>query len=202
MPHLRTKDLDIAFFETGAQHGSPVLLLHGWSDDATTWTAVADRLKDRHLRFVIPYLRGFGPSTFRNENTPRTANGGILAMDAIALMDGLGIERFSVAVHDWGSHITQCLAIGWPDRVEKIVQLSSTPRMGVCGRRRFAVTTLLVHVCGPCRHNIERASTGDRGTEGDWVRQDRPLGDVKRFRSHLTPPALSLQRPQWRRPSA
>jgi pimeloyl-ACP methyl ester carboxylesterase len=51
-------------------------------------------------------------------------------MDAIALMDGLGIERFSVVGHDWGSHIAECLAIGWPDRVERIALLSSTPRMG------------------------------------------------------------------------
>ncbi len=130
MPHVQTEDLDIAFFETGAQHGKPVLLLHGWPDDATTWNAVAERLKDRHLRLVIPFLRGFGPTTFRNNSAPRTANGGILAMDAIALMDGLGIERFSVVGHDWGSHIAECLAIGWPGRVERIVQLSSTPRMG------------------------------------------------------------------------
>lgn len=130
MPHVRTQDLDITFFETGAQHGKPVLLLHGWPDDATTWNGVAERLKDRDLRFVIPYLRGFGPTTFRSDSALRTANGGILAMDAIALMDGLGIEQFSVVGHDWGSHIAECLAIGWPDRVEKIAQLSSTPRMG------------------------------------------------------------------------
>lgn len=130
MPHVRTQDLDITFFETGAQHGKPVLLLHGWPDDATTWNGVAERLKDRNLRFVIPYLRGFGPTTFRSDSALRTANGGILAMDAIALMDGLGIERFSVVGHDWGSHIAECLAIGWPDRVERIAQLSSTPRMG------------------------------------------------------------------------
>ncbi|MGO4353126.1 alpha/beta fold hydrolase [Rhizobium sp. RAF36] len=130
MPHVRTQDLDITFFETGAQHGKPVLLLHGWPDDPTTWNGVAERLKDRNLRFVIPYLRGFGPTTFRSDSALRTANGGVLAMDAIALMDGLGIERFSVGGHDWGSHIAECLAIGWPDRVERIAQLSSTPRMG------------------------------------------------------------------------
>jgi pimeloyl-ACP methyl ester carboxylesterase len=130
MPHVQTEDLDISFMETGARHGKPVLLLHGWPDDATTWTAVTERMNDRHLRFVVPYLRGFGPTTFRNDNALRTANGGVLAMDAIALMDGLGIDRFSVVGHDWGSHIAECLAIGWPDRVERIVQLSSMPRMG------------------------------------------------------------------------
>lgn len=130
MPQLRTEELEIAFMETGTQHGKAVLLLHGWPDDASTWEAVIERLKDRKFRFVIPYLRGFGPSRFRNDHAPRTANGGILAMDAIALMNGLGIERFSVVGHDWGSHIAECLAIGWPERVERIALLSSTPRMG------------------------------------------------------------------------
>ncbi|MBB5663635.1 pimeloyl-ACP methyl ester carboxylesterase [Rhizobium leguminosarum] len=130
MPQLRTEDLEITFMETGTQHGKAVLLLHGWPDDASTWEAVIERLKDRKFRFVIPYLRGFGPSRFRNDHAPRTANGGILAMDAIALMNGLGIERFSVVGHDWGSHVAECLAIGWPDRVERIALLSSTPRMG------------------------------------------------------------------------
>lgn len=130
MPHLQTEDLDITFIETGARHGQPVLLLHGWPDDATAWSGIAERLKNRHVRLVIPYLRGFGPTTFRENDSARTANGGILAMDAIALMDGLGIERFSVIGHDWGSHIAECLAIGWPDRIERIAQLSSTPRMG------------------------------------------------------------------------
>lgn len=130
MPHLQTEHLEISFVETGAQHGNAVLMLHGWPDDATTWNAVVDRMKNQHLRFVIPYLRGFGPTAFRDNNAHRTANGGILAMDAIALMDGLGIEKFSVVGHDWGSHVAECLAIGWPDRVDRIALLSSTPRMG------------------------------------------------------------------------
>jgi pimeloyl-ACP methyl ester carboxylesterase len=130
MPHLQTEDLEFTFMETGTQHGKAVLLLHGWPDDASTWEAVVERLQDRDFRFVIPYLRGFGPSRFRSDQAPRTANGGILAMDAIALMDGLGIERFSVVGHDWGSHIAECLAIGWPDRIERVAFLSSTPRMG------------------------------------------------------------------------
>lgn len=130
MAHLDTQDLHITFNETGTRHGHPVLLLHGWPDDASTWQGVSSRLQGRHLRLIAPFLRGFGPTLFRNNEARRTANGAVLAMDAIALMDGLGIERFSVVGHDWGSHIAECLAIGWPDRVTRIAQLSSMPRMG------------------------------------------------------------------------
>jgi pimeloyl-ACP methyl ester carboxylesterase len=130
MPQLDTPDLHVNFAETGAQHGHPVLLLHGWPDDATTWDAVSSRLQSRNLRLISPYLRGFGPTTFRHEKTSRAANGAVLAMDAIALMDGLGIERFSVVGHDWGSNIAEGLAIGWPQRVDRMALLSSLPRMG------------------------------------------------------------------------
>jgi len=51
-------------------------------------------------------------------------------MDAIDLLDRLRVERFSVVGHDWGSSIAEALAIGWPDRVERMALLSSLPRMG------------------------------------------------------------------------
>lgn len=130
MPHVDTDALRINFTETGAKRGRPVLLLHGWPDDASTWEGVSSRLADRDLRLIAPYLRGFGSSVFRDTKAPRTANGAILAMDAIALMDGLGIDTFSVVGHDWGSNIAEGLAIGWPERVEKMALLSSLPRIG------------------------------------------------------------------------
>ncbi|MBW6425531.1 alpha/beta hydrolase [Rhizobium sp. XQZ8] len=130
MPHLDTPDLHITFNETGARDGHPVLLLHGWPDDASTWEDVSALLQERKLRLMAPYLRGFGGTVFRNADAPRTANAAVLAMDAIALMDGLGIESFSVVGHDWGSNIAEALALGWPDRVERMALLSSLPRMG------------------------------------------------------------------------
>ncbi|MDR9776960.1 alpha/beta hydrolase [Rhizobium hidalgonense] len=130
MPHLETHDVKIAFEESGARRGNPVLLLHGWPDDASTWKAVSSQLQERSFRLIAPYLRGFGGTVFRNDNASRTANGAVLAMDAIALMDGLGIERFSVVGHDWGSNIAEALAIGWPDRIDRMALLSSIPRMG------------------------------------------------------------------------
>ncbi|KQO80035.1 alpha/beta hydrolase [Rhizobium sp. Leaf262] len=130
MPHVDTDNLRINFIETGAKHGRPVLLLHGWPDDATTWYGVSERLAGHDLRLIAPYLRGYGGSVFRNPDAMRTANGGILAMDAIALMDGLGIDTFSVAGHDWGSNVAEGLAVGWPERVQKMALLSSLPRMG------------------------------------------------------------------------
>ncbi|WP_267378410.1 MULTISPECIES: alpha/beta fold hydrolase [unclassified Sphingomonas] len=129
MPAILTDDLTIAYSEFGPSSGRPVLLLHGWPDDASSWDRVAAALADAGLRVIVPTLRGFGESRFRGD-APRTGNSAILAMDAIALLDALGIDRFMVAGHDWGSNAAEALAVGWPDRVERLAMLATPPRMG------------------------------------------------------------------------
>lgn len=130
MPTIVTQDLVITYLDEGSRDGPVVLLLHGWPDDATTWEAVTPTLNSAGFRTVVPFLRGFGETRFTSDTAPRTGNSGILAMDAIALMDGLGIARFLVAGHDWGSNMAETLAVGWPERVERIAMLSSPPRLG------------------------------------------------------------------------
>ena len=130
MPIAQTELLDVAYADTGHADGPVVLLLHGWPDDLTTWDAVAARLNAAGLRTITPSLRGFGDTRFRSMDTPRTGNSGRLAIDAIELMDALGIERFCIAGHDWGSNMAEALAVGWPERVARIAMLSTPPRLG------------------------------------------------------------------------
>jgi pimeloyl-ACP methyl ester carboxylesterase len=81
-------------------------------------------------RVIAPWLRGFGQTSFKKEESPRTSNPVILAYDAIALMNKSGIQKFSVVGHDWGSNIAEVLAIGWPDRIDRLALLSLPPRLG------------------------------------------------------------------------
>ena len=127
---IQDAGLDLAYEDTGPRDGTVVLLLHGWPDDATTWTVVASQLNDVGFRTVIPTLRGFGESRFIEPTALRSGNSGVLCLDVIALVDALGVERFSVAGHDWGSKMAEALAVGWPDRVRSIAMLSSPPRLG------------------------------------------------------------------------
>ena len=82
------------------------------------------------LRTIVPTLRGFGSSRFRSASALRTGNTGVHCLDAIALLDALGVERFHVAGHDWGSNMAEALAVGWPERVQRIAMLSTPPRLG------------------------------------------------------------------------
>ncbi|MGI4751233.1 MAG: alpha/beta fold hydrolase [Janthinobacterium lividum] len=128
--YASTDLLNIAFLEQGADDCPAVLLLHGWPDDATTWDGVMPKLMAAGYRVIAPWLRGFGNTTFHKNSTLRTGNSGILAFDAIALMDDLGIKKFSVIGHDWGVNIAEALAIGWPERIDRIALLSSSPKLG------------------------------------------------------------------------
>jgi pimeloyl-ACP methyl ester carboxylesterase len=130
MPFATTPDLEIAYSDAGPADGPVVLLLHGWPDDASTWDEVAALLNAAGFRTIAPTLRGFGDTRFRSSHTARTGNSGVLAYDAIALMDVLGIKAFCVAGHDWGSNMAEALAVGWPKRVKRIAMLSSPSRLG------------------------------------------------------------------------
>ncbi|MCJ2124922.1 alpha/beta fold hydrolase [Methylobacterium sp. J-077] len=127
---VKTTLLDVNVDVAGPAGGPAVLLLHGWPDDATAWTTVAGHLNEAGFRTVTPALRGFGGTRFRSADMPRTGNSGILAHDAIDLMDAMGIETFMVAGHDWGSNAAEAMAVGWPGRVSRMAMLSTPSRLG------------------------------------------------------------------------
>lgn len=125
-----TEDLIVEFRSEGPSDGPVVLLLHGWPDDATTWDGISPILNAAGFRTIAPMLRGFGGSRFRSPDTRRAGDACILAMDAIQLLDALGVDQFSVAGHDWGSNVTEALAVGWQSRVNRVAMLSTPLRLG------------------------------------------------------------------------
>ena len=130
MPMIDTADLAVHVQEVNPHSAKPVMLLHGWPDDASTWDKVAPVIGEAGFRVIVPTLRGFGDTSFRDAQAPRTGNSGIHAMDVIALLDALGIEKLAVIGHDWGANIAEALAVGWPGRIERIAMLATPPRLG------------------------------------------------------------------------
>jgi pimeloyl-ACP methyl ester carboxylesterase len=130
MALIPAADLEVGGEDAGPRQGPVVLLMHGWPDDRSSWSEVASALNASGLRTVTPSLRGFGDTRFAHPSAPRTGNSAMLAIDAIALMDALGVERFAVAGHDWGANAAEALAVGWPERVQRLAMLGSTPRLG------------------------------------------------------------------------
>jgi pimeloyl-ACP methyl ester carboxylesterase len=116
--------LDVGYVEAGPADGPAVLLLHGWPYDIHSYEQATPLLARSGHRVIVPYLRGYGTTRFLSEETVRNGQQAALALDAVALMDALGIERAVVAGFDWGARSADILAAIWPQRVSGLVSVS------------------------------------------------------------------------------
>jgi pimeloyl-ACP methyl ester carboxylesterase len=120
----RTSVLDVAYHEQGSSRGFPIVFLHGWPDDATGWDAVTTRTVAAGFRTIAPYLRGFGPTRFVDEATPRSGQLSALGADVLELADALALDRFAVVGHDWGARAAYIAATESPARISHVIALS------------------------------------------------------------------------------
>jgi pimeloyl-ACP methyl ester carboxylesterase len=124
LKHVKAGVLDVEYAETGSASGTPVLLLHGWPYDIHTYVEVAPTLAAAGFRVIVPYLRGYGGTRFLSSDTPRNGQQAALAVDAIALLDALKIDRAIVGGCDWGARTANIIAALWPQRCKALVSVS------------------------------------------------------------------------------
>ena len=118
---VRTPVLEIGYHESGPVTGFPVLLLHGFPDDAHAYDRVAPPLARAGYRAFAIYLRGFGPTRFLDPSAPRTAEQAAIGQDVIDFADALRLPRFAVSGYDWGGRASCIAAALHPDRVRAAV---------------------------------------------------------------------------------
>jgi pimeloyl-ACP methyl ester carboxylesterase len=116
--------LSVGYAEAGPADGPAVILLHGWPYDIHSYVDVAPSLAARGYRVVVPFLRGYGTTRFLSEQTFRNGQQSVLAVDAVALMDALEIERAVLAGFDWGARTADVVAALWPERCMGLVSVS------------------------------------------------------------------------------
>jgi len=123
--------LNIGYAEDGPADGPAVILLHGWPYDIHSFVDVAPLLASKGYRVIVPYSRGYGTTRFLSGETMRNAQQSAVALDIIALMDALKIQKATFAGFDWGARTTDVMATLWPERSKAIVSVSgyliSTP---------------------------------------------------------------------------
>ena len=117
-------DLVVQYVEAGPAGGTPVVLLHGWPYDIYSFVDVVPLLAAAGYRVVAPYLRGYGGTRFRSEQTPRNGQQSVVAVDAVALMDALKIRTAILAGFDWGARTANIVAALWPERCKALVSVS------------------------------------------------------------------------------
>jgi pimeloyl-ACP methyl ester carboxylesterase len=116
--------LNVGYAEAGPADGPAVVLLHGWPYDIHSYIDVAPLLASAGYRVIVPYLRGYGTTRFLSGDTIRNGQQSVVAVDTLALMDALGIERAIVAGFDWGARTAAVLAALRPERCKALVAVS------------------------------------------------------------------------------
>jgi pimeloyl-ACP methyl ester carboxylesterase len=116
--------MNVGYAEAGPVNGSPVILLHGWPYDIYSFVDVAPLLASAGYRVIVPYLRGYGPTRFLSSETFRNGQPSAVAVDIIALMDALKIQKATLGGFDWGARTVNIMAALWPERCKATVSVS------------------------------------------------------------------------------
>ena len=116
--------LNVGYVDAGPSSGPTVILLHGWPYDIHAFVDVSPRLASAGYRVIIPYLRGYGSTSFLSSETFRNGQPSALALDAIALMDALRIQTPIIAGFDWGARTAGIVAALWLQRCKALVSVS------------------------------------------------------------------------------
>src|SRR5467141_1813985 len=116
--------LNVGYAEAGPANGPPVILLHGWPYDIYSFVDVAPLLASAGYRVYVPYLRGYGSTRFLSNEAFRNGQPSAVAVDIIAFMDAVKIERATIAGFDWGARTVNIMAALWPERCKATVSVS------------------------------------------------------------------------------
>jgi pimeloyl-ACP methyl ester carboxylesterase len=121
---IRAGELDVGYVEMGPADGVPVLLMHGFPYDIHSYADVAPLLAAQGCRVIVPHLRGHGSTRFLDSANPRSAQQAAVALDQIALLDALKIDRAVMVGYDWGARTACILAALWPERCLRLLSVN------------------------------------------------------------------------------
>ena len=120
---VQTPVLNIGYEEHGDADGFPIILLHGFPYDIRSFDGVAPPLAAAGHRVLVPYLRGYGATSFLDPNAPRMAEQAAISQDVVDFADALGIGQCALAGFDWGLRAACITSILHPERVKGFVAI-------------------------------------------------------------------------------
>lgn len=163
-------DIDVDWYSIG--HGEPVVLIHGLGDDHRAWRHVVAPLMQAR-RVVLYDLRGQGRTGLGK------ADGTLdqLAKDLVVLLDGLGIERATLAGFSLGGTIAMQTALRSPERVTALALVATSSRVNTAAAHWYAERAALVDSSSP-----ELRKVLDRDTEDVYRNRPDEIADGLRIR--------------------
>lgn len=126
----------IRYVEQGNPNGKPVILLHGITDSAFSFSRVMPLLDLGKFRVLALDQRGHGESDKPNDGYALTN----FAADVAAFMDAAGIRRATIVGHSMGSFVAMQTAISYPQRVDGLVLVGSATTVDTDFGREFKNT--------------------------------------------------------------
>lgn len=96
----------------------PIIFLHGFPESHRTWRHQIAALSDRYY-CIAPDQRGYARSSKPQEVSDYAVPK--LVADVFALADAVGVDRFTIAAHDWGGALGWAAALANPARVERLI---------------------------------------------------------------------------------
>lgn len=118
---VQTSALEVAYYEHGEKDGWPVVLSHGFPYDPRAYDDVVPHLTVKGARVIVPYLRGYGPTRFLSDTTPRAGQQAALGSDLKEFIDALGIQKPILGGFDWGGLASCVVTVLFPERVSSLV---------------------------------------------------------------------------------
>ena len=120
---IETSALTIGFEESGDPQGFPVVLLHGFPDDARAFDRVAPPLVSADIASSFPTFAVSVRRAFATRGS-RMGEQAAIGQDVIDLMDAIGVKQFAVSGYDWGGRAGCIAAALHRDRVRAAVFIS------------------------------------------------------------------------------
>lgn len=137
---MATADINGMIFDyetAGPDVGTPVVLLHGFPEDASAWRGLTAGLAEAGQRSIAPDQRGYSPGARPTATSDYQL--APLVSDVVGLLDTLGIERAHLVGHDWGGAVAWAVASSAPERLLSLTVLS-TPHPGAMQRAMLRST--------------------------------------------------------------
>lgn len=167
---VQTPVLKIGYEDHGNSSGFPIVLLHGFPYDVRSWDGVVPTLIEAGHRVLVPYLRGYGPTSFRSAEHPRMAEQAAIGQDVVDFAEALGIGQLALAGFDWGNRAACITSILHPQMVKGLVAIGGYPVQNTLTRGQPAPAISEARRWYQWYFNTEQGRTGLEKNRRDIIR--------------------------------
>ncbi|WP_339869346.1 alpha/beta hydrolase [uncultured Algoriphagus sp.] len=120
---IAVNGVELEVFEAGTRNaGKPIVLCHGFPEHAFSWRYQIPVLAEEGYHVIVPNQRGYGNSSCPSEVIEYDIKH--LTADLIGVLDHYGYQDATFVGHDWGANVIWNLALLYPERVNKVINLA------------------------------------------------------------------------------